>query len=71
MQIKNKRHIILPLALLAYSAVMAYIAFPRYQESGNWNEYYLILAGCVLLAFSLFIILKRRQKIRDNFTKND
>jgi LPXTG-motif cell wall-anchored protein len=66
-----KRHILFPAALLAYCVVMAVMAFPRYKASGNWNEYFGIIGISLLLALILFFILKRRQKIRDRFSKKD
>ncbi|WP_352421966.1 LPXTG cell wall anchor domain-containing protein [Proteiniphilum sp.] len=63
-----KRHILFPLVLLAYFAVMAVMAYPRYKASGNWSEYFSVIGGCLLIALLLFFILKRRQKIRDRFS---
>lgn len=69
---KIKRHILLPIALFIYTVAMALIAYPRYKASGNWTEYFTILGICLLMAIFLFIILKRRQKIRNRFSsKND
>lgn len=71
MKQRAKRHILLPVALLLYTAIMAIIAYPRYQKEQNWNEYFLIIGIGVVLAILLFFVLKRRQRIRDNFTKKD
>lgn len=68
---KIKRHILLPLVLVLYFAGMAVIAYPRYQASGNWREYYVTIGICLLIVLLLFFILKRRQKIRDRFSKKD
>lgn len=68
---KFKRHIVLPAVLLIYFAIMAVMAYPRYKASGNWNEYFVIIGISLLLALLLFFILKRRQKIRDRFSKKD
>lgn len=71
MRRKSKRHILLPAALLVYMAIMAFLAYPKYRERGNWDEYLLIIGIGLLLPVLLFFILKRRQKIRDKFTKMD
>ncbi len=71
MRRKSKRYILLPAALLVYMAIMAFLAYPKYREHGNWDEYFLIIGIGLLLPVLLFFILKRRQKIRDKFTKMD
>lgn len=71
MKLKAKRHIILPVALLIYIAVMAFISFPKYKESGDWNEFLIILAICIALAALLFFILKRKENLREKFKKKD
>lgn len=67
MKRKFKRHIIIPLLLLVYIAIMVVMAFPRYQESGNWNEFTLILVVSLLLTVVLYFIYKRKEKLRDKF----
>lgn len=68
---KIKRHILLPAIFLLYFAVMAVMAYPRYAISGNWSEYFVVIGICLLLALFLFLILKRRQKLRDRYFKKD
>ncbi|MEA4916647.1 LPXTG cell wall anchor domain-containing protein [Proteiniphilum sp.] len=68
---KIERHILLPVALLLYFAVMAAMAYPRYKVSGNWGEYFGVIGVCLLFALLLFFILKRRKKIRARFSKKD
>ena len=67
MKRKFKRHIIIPLLLLVYIAIMVVMAFPRYQESGNWNEFTLILVVSLLLIVVLYFRYKRKEKLRDKF----
>lgn len=64
----RKRHNFLPSLLLIYTLVMAVIAYPKFKESGNWVEYLTIIGGCILIAFVLYFILKRKQKLRDKFS---
>lgn len=68
---KFKRHIVLPAVLLIYLAVMAVIAYPKYEASGKWGEYFAVIGISVLLLGMLFYILKRRQKMRDRFSRKD
>lgn len=68
---KIKRHILLPIIFLLYFAVMAVMAYPRYEATGNWSEYFLVIGICLLLVLFLFLILKRRQKVRDRYFKNN
>lgn len=66
----NKKHILLPAILLVYVAILAIVSYPRYKESGEWNEYYAVIGVSLLLAVLLFFILKRRKKIREQFNNN-
>ncbi|WP_298648671.1 LPXTG cell wall anchor domain-containing protein [uncultured Proteiniphilum sp.] len=68
---KIKKHILFPAVLLIYFTIMAVMAYPRYKASGNWSEYFGIIGISLLLALLLFFILKRKQKIRDRFSKKD
>ena len=67
MKRKFKRHLFIPLLLLVYIAIMVVMAIPKYQESGNWNEFTLILAVSLLLIVVLYFIYKRKEKLRDKF----
>lgn len=68
MKQKGKRYILLPSLLVIYTLVMAVIAYPRYQESGKWMEYIIVLSGSLLIALLLYFILKKKQKLRDKFS---
>ena len=67
MKRKIKRHLLIPLLLLVYVTIMVVMAFPKYQESGNWNEFFMILGISLLLIVLLYFIYKRKEKIRDKF----
>ena len=71
MRKKIKRHILVPAVLLIYTAVMGVYAYPAYREKENWNEFFLIIGIGILLPVLLFFVLRRRQKVRDEFTKID
>lgn len=64
---KIKRHIVLPATLAIYAVVMAIIGYPNYRESGKMNEFWLIIGVCIVLAISLYFVLKRREKNRERF----
>lgn len=66
---KIPKHILFPAVLIVYVAILGIMSYPRYKTSGNWSEYLAIIGVSVLLALLLHLILKRRQKIRDRFTK--
>ncbi len=68
---KIKKHFLFPAVLLIYLAIMAYISYPRYKESGNWSEYFAVTGISVLLVVALFFLLKRKQQIRGRFTGKD
>lgn len=68
---KIKRYILFPLVLIVYVAVMAVISYPKYEESGNWKEFITILGISLLFSVLLYFVLKRQQKIRDKFTKDN
>lgn len=63
-----KRHILIPLVLIVYFAVMFSMAYPRYKASGEWGEYLGIIGISLLVVLLLFYILKKRQKLRDRFS---
>ena len=68
---KTNQQFIVPVILLIYIAIMAYISYPRYKTSGNWSEYFAVIGISVALVALLFLLLKRKQKIRDRFTRKD
>jgi len=70
MKSKIKRHILIPLLLLIYITVMAVMALPRYQESGNWGEFSIIIGISLLIIILLYFVYKRKQNIREKFNNN-
>jgi LPXTG-motif cell wall-anchored protein len=68
---KTNQQFIVPVILLIYIAIMAYISYPRYKTSGDWGEYFAVIGISVALVALLFLLLKRKQKIRDRFTRKD
>ena len=68
---KTTKQFLLPAALFIYMAIMAYISYPRYKASGNWREYFAVIGISVGVVVLLFFLRKRKQKIRDQFTRKD
>ena len=58
MAVKNKvkSYVLLPVILIVYTVAMAIISLPRYRRTGNWGQ-----------SVILYFVLKKKQKIRDNF----
>ena len=65
MKRKFKRHILIPLILLVYVAIMVVMALPKYQKSGNWSEFAIILAVSLILIVVIYFVYKRKEKLRD------
>ena len=71
MRRKFKRHILIPLILLVYVAIMVVMALPKYQESGNWKEFTIILAISLILIVVIYFVYKRKEKLRDKFNNRN
>lgn len=48
-----KRANIISLVLLIYLVVLSVLAYPTYQESGDWTRYILIIAGQLVIIYLL------------------
>ena len=66
---RNRNPILMPAALVVYAIVMGVISYPRYQESGNWKEFWLIIGGVIVAAVLLYFVTRKRNKLRDDFNK--
>ena len=58
-----KRSTLLPLGLLLYLAVMAYLGLPHLR-AGEFLFYFGVLAGSLLIILLLWLVLRRRDRIR-------
>ena len=60
---------ILATVLIIYLAIIAVVAFPKYQESGDWTTYGAIIAGqlCIIILLRFFTL--RREKMMKNPNK--
>lgn len=58
-----KRANIISIVLLIYLAVLSALAYPTYQQSGDWTRYVLIIIGQLAIIYFLrYFSLKREQK---------
>ncbi|MBR1963709.1 MAG: hypothetical protein IKA19_03275 [Muribaculaceae bacterium] len=59
----KKKSTIIPLALLAYLGVMAYVGLPIYRE-GRYLYYFGIVGVSLLVIFLLHLSLKRKERLQ-------
>lgn len=64
---KFKKHIVLPAALAVYAVAMAIIGYPNYKQSGNLQEFWIIMGVSLALPVLLHFVLKRRERNREKF----
>ena len=57
------RTYILPLALLIYLAVLAWMARGRFY-SGDYLYYFGVIGGSLLIIFLLYLVLRKRDRLR-------
>lgn len=65
---KLNRTTLLPLALLVYLAVMAYMGYPHLQ-AGEYTFYFGVIGASLVIIALLYIILRKRDKIRQEQDK--
>lgn len=64
MNLKNKRHIVIPSAIAIYTIVIAIYAGIKYYTPENKTSYFLVIGVNLLLAALLYFILKKREDLR-------
>ena len=65
MKFKNKRHIVIPLAIIVYTLVIAiYFRVKSYSPEDN-NVFFLVIGMNLVLAIALYFILKKRENFRN------
>ena len=64
-----KRSIIIPLLLVIYLCVMAYIGWPYYSENGDYIEYFGLIILTLVIIIILYFFLKRRDSYRREVRK--
>ncbi len=69
MKNKLKKHIVIPVAILIYTVVIAIYAYQKYYTPENKNAYFFVVGINVALAVVLYFIFKKRESFRDNRKK--
>ena len=69
MNLRNKRHIVIPVAIVIYTVVIAIYAGIKYYTPENSTSYFFVIGVNLLLALALYFILKQREKFRNNNKK--
>lgn len=59
-----KKHILLPGALLIYTAVMAVYTYPQHRADGRMREFFAILGAEIVVVVLLFFVLRRQYRLR-------
>lgn len=65
MNLRNKRHIVIPVAIVIYTIVIAIYAAAKYYTPENKTSYFLVIGVNLLLALVLYLVLKRREDFRN------
>ncbi len=69
MRIKLKKHIVIPGAILIYTLVIAVFTYEKYYTPENKGSYFFVIGVNLVLAVSLYFILKKRDSLRDKYKK--
>ena len=66
MMLKNKRHIIIPIAIVVYTIVIAIYYRVKSYTSESRSAFFFIIGVNLILAIILYFILKKRENLRNN-----
>ena len=69
MYFKNKRYIVIPIAIVIYTVVIAIYAGIKYYTAENKVIYFLVIGMNLVLAILLYFILKKREEFRNKNKK--
>lgn len=69
MKFKNKRHIVIPVAILVYTLVIAIYFGVKSYSPDNQGAFFLVIGMNLVLAIVLYFILKKREEFRNNQKK--
>ena len=61
---KFKRSVVIPLCLLVYLALMAYLGRER-LAAGEYLHYFGVIGGGIVIIVLLHILLKKKEQIRE------
>ena len=66
----SRRSIVVPLALLVYLAVMAWMGRGR-LHSGQYLYYFGVIGGSLLIIVLLFFVLRKRERMRQRYDEDE
>ena len=69
MKLRNKRHIIIPIAIVIYTLVIAMFFGLKSNSPDTMGAFYLIIGVNLILAVVLYFILKKREDFRNKNKK--
>ncbi len=69
MNLKNKKHIVIPVAIVIYTIVIAIYAAYKVYTPENKASYFFVIGINLLLAVVLYFILKKREDFRNKNKK--
>ncbi|MCD7973286.1 MAG: hypothetical protein LUG18_11585 [Candidatus Azobacteroides sp.] len=69
---KLKKKNVMVAGLLIYLAVIAYLAYPRYAQKGDFTEYFLVIGVTLVAIVILWFLQTFRDRYRNKMNnKND
>ena len=69
MNLKNKRYIVIPAAIVVYTIVIAIYAGVKMYTPETKTSYFLVIGVNLALAVALYFILKKREDFRNQSKK--
>ena len=69
MKFKNKRHIVIPAAIVVYTLAIAIFFGVKSYSPENQGAFFLVIGVNLVLAIVLYFILKRREEFRNKKKK--
>ncbi len=70
MKFKNKRHIVIPAAIVVYTIVMGIYFLNKSYSPETRDSFFLVIGVNLALAVALYFILKKREGYRNDSKKN-
>lgn len=70
MNLRNKRHIVIPSAIVIYTIVIAIYAGLKMYTPDTKGSYFLVIGVNLALAVALYFLLKKRENLRNDSKNN-
>lgn len=68
---KFKKKNLMAIGLLIYLIVISYLAYPKYAESGNFTEYFIVIGVTLIAIVLLWLIQTWRERYRNKTNTKD